>query len=74
MLAGNLFVVKVGDGGAVVHPADPIDGAGGEEQGRHQLGLAASAVSDDSHVAEAGGVVDLHTGIPPAPRVSREAA
>ena len=69
VLAGNLFVVEVGDGGAVVHPADAIDGAGGEEQGRHQLGLAASAVSDDSHVAEAGRVVDLHRGIPPAPRV-----
>ena len=52
VLAGDLFVVEVGDGGAVVDPADAIDGAGGEEQGRHQLRLAASAVSDDSHVAD----------------------
>ena len=68
VLAGDFFVVEVGDGGALVDPADAIDGAGGEEQGRHQLRLAASAMSDDSHVADAGGVVDLHRGIPPAPR------
>ena len=40
--------------------------------GRHQLGLATSAVSDDGHVADAGGVVDLHRGNPPGSSGRRE--
>ena len=71
MLAGDFFVVEVGDGGAVVDPAQPVHGAGGEEHGRDELGLAASAVADEGHVADGGGVVDLHRGIPPAPRSAK---
>jgi hypothetical protein len=69
VLAGDLFVVEVGDGRAFVDLAQPVDGAGSEEQGRDQLGLSTPAVTDYSHVADAGGVVDLHRGFPPAERV-----
>ena len=65
VFAGDFFVVVVGDGGAVVHLAEPVDHAGVEEHGRHQLCLAASPVTDDGHVADAGGVVDLHGAILP---------
>ena len=65
VFAGDLFVVVVGDRVAVVHLAEPVHHPGGEEQSRDQLGLAASAVADHGHIPDAGGVVDLHSGIPP---------
>ena len=64
MLAGDFFFVEVGDGRAFVDLPEAVDGAGGEEHGGDQLCLAASAVADDGHIADAGGVVDLHTGYP----------
>ena len=54
------------DGRAVVNLAEAVDGAGAEQHRRHELGLAASAVADDGHVADVSGVVHLHTGNPPA--------
>ena len=63
MFAGDLFFVVVGDRVAFVHLAEPVHHAGGEEQGGNELGLAASAVADDGDVPDAGGVIDLHSGI-----------
>ena len=62
VLAGDGFFVKIGDGGALVHLAEAVDRAGGEQHGGDELGLAASAVADHRHVADACSVVDLHTG------------
>ncbi len=47
--------------------SQPVDGAGSEEHGGDKLGLAAPAVTDDGHVPDGAGVVDLHRGIPPGP-------
>ena len=52
MLAGDFFFVEVGDGRAVVDPAEAVDGAGGEQHGGDQLCLAASAVADDGDIAD----------------------
>jgi hypothetical protein len=42
VLAGDLFVVVVGHGGAVVDLAEAVDHAGVEQQRRDELRLAAS--------------------------------
>ena len=44
------FLVEVGDGGAVVHAAQPIDRVGLEEQGIGQAGLARGAVPHECNV------------------------
>ena len=44
VLAGDFFVVVVGDRRAVVDPAEPGRGAGGEQERSDQLGLARAAV------------------------------
>ena len=62
MLAGDFFFVEVGGRGAVVDLAEPVECPCREEQGRNQLRLASSTMSDDSDIADSGGVVDLHTG------------
>ena len=73
VLAGDLFVVEVGDGRAVVDLAQPVDRACDEQQCRDQLRLAASAVSYHGNVPDGGGVVDLHKGYPPGSRSFSEA-
>ncbi len=65
VLAGDFFVVEVGDGGTVVNQSEPVDGPGGQQRRRDELCLAASAVAHDCHVADSGGLVHLHSGIPP---------
>src|SRR6185503_7319738 len=65
VLAGDFLVVEVGGGGAVVHLSEPVDRAGGEEQGGHELRLAGSAVPDEGDIAKTCGVVHLHRGTPP---------
>ena len=67
VLTGDFFVVEVGDGGAVVDLPDAVDRAGHEEHRGHQLCLAAPAVPDHRNVADAGRVIDLHTGYPSCP-------
>ena len=42
VLAGDFFFVEVGDGGAVVDLAEPVDRAGIEEGGRGELGFSGS--------------------------------
>ena len=59
----DLFVVDVGNGGAVVHPSQSIDRSGAEEHGGGQLRLSASAMSDNGDVADGGGLIHLHRGI-----------
>ena len=66
VLPGDLFFVVVGDGVALVHLPEAVHHAGGKEQRRNQLSLAASSVSDDSDIPDVGGLVDLHSGILPA--------
>ncbi len=73
VLAGDLFLVEVGDRRPVVYLAKPVDRTRNEEHGRNQLGLAAPSVSDDSDVADGGGVVDLHRGYPSCRRQRRQA-
>jgi hypothetical protein len=65
VLAGDRFVVEIRDRGPFVNLPEAIDGPGCEQHGGDQLGLAASAMPDYSHVADAPGVVDLHRDIPP---------
>jgi hypothetical protein len=55
-LALDLVRVEVGGGGAVVHLAEPVDGAGGEQDGFHQGCLADPAVAREAHVADLGDV------------------
>ena len=59
-LPGDFFLVVVGDGGAVIDPAEPGRAAGGEEQGRDKRGFAGVGVADDSHVADILTFVGLH--------------
>ena len=56
----DLVGIEVGDGGAVLDAAEPVHRPGVEEDGGHERGLAAAAVAHDGHVADAGGLVDLH--------------
>ena len=60
MLAGDFFVVVVGDGGAVVDLSEPVDRAGIEQGGRGQLGLSGSAVADQRDIPDIRRVIDLH--------------
>jgi hypothetical protein len=60
VLAGDFFFVVVGDRRAVVHKAEPVDHAGGEQQRGHQLRLPAPAVANHGHIADAGSIVNLH--------------
>ena len=53
MLAGDRFFVVVGDRGALVDPAEPVDGAGVEQQRSGQLRLPGAAVTDERHVPDA---------------------
>src|SRR2546428_343608 len=48
----DLVGVEVGGRAAVVHLAEPRDGAGGEQQGFHEGGFADAAVADDTDVAD----------------------
>jgi hypothetical protein len=65
VLAGDFFFVEVGRRRPVVDFAEAVHGARREEHGRGELRLAASAVSDESHVPDRSGVIDLHKGQPP---------
>ena len=68
VLAGDLFFVEVGDGRAVVDFAEAIDHAGVGEDGGGELCLSRTGVSDERDIPDAGGVVDLHTMVPPLGR------
>jgi hypothetical protein len=74
VLAGDFFFIEVGDGGAVIDLAQPVHRACHEQHRRHQLSLSASAVSDDGHITDGRGVVDLHRGNPPASPPARDPA
>ena len=56
----DLVGIEVGRGGAVVHPAEPVDRPHVEEHGRDERRLAAASVTDQGHVADARRFVDLH--------------
>src|SRR4029079_10879224 len=71
MFAGDFFVVVIGDRGAFVYLPEAIDGAGVEQEGSGQLGLAGTAVPHKGHVPDAGCVVDLHASDPPPLAQSR---
>jgi hypothetical protein len=60
MLPGDLFFVVVRHRGAVVHPPEPVDRSGIEEERGRELGLACAAVTDECNVANRVRVVDLH--------------
>ena len=64
VLPRDFLFVEIGDGRAVVDLAEAIDHAGIGEDGRGELCLAGAAVSDERDVSDAGGVVDLHNGVP----------
>src|SRR5687767_405636 len=66
MLAGDFFFVVVRGRVPIIDAAEPVDHAGGKEESRDQLRLAATAVTHESHVSDAGAVVHLHSAIPPA--------
>ena len=61
MLAGDFLFVVVGYGGPIVDLAEAIDHAGIGEDGGGELRLAGTAVTNQSDVADAGRVVDLHS-------------
>ncbi len=71
VLACDGFVVEIGNRGPFVNLPEAIDRPGRKQHGGDQLGLAASAMPDYSHVADAPGVVDLHRGIPRLPTLAR---
>src|SRR5581483_2452508 len=64
VLAGDFFLVEVGDGGAFVDFAEAVHHAGIGEDGGGELRFSRTAVTDDGDVADAGGVVDLHNRWP----------
>ena len=64
-LALDLVGVEVGDRGALVDAAEPVHGAGVEEQRGDERRLAAAAVPDHGDVADVRGVVNLHDQGPP---------
>src|SRR5262245_43801997 len=66
VLPGDFLFVVVGDGVALVHLAEAVHHAGGEQERRDQLRLAAPSVADDGDVPDVGGLVNLHSGILPA--------
>ena len=65
VLAGDLFFVVVGDGGAFVDAAEAVDSAGIEQQRGEQLRLAGAAMADQRDISQALGVVDFHGRWPP---------
>ena len=65
-LALDLVGVEVGGGGAVIDLAEPVDGAGREEDAFHQRCLADSAVPREAHVANLRDV-RRHACLPSAP-------
>ena len=56
----DLVGVEIGGGGAVVHPAEAVQGPHVVEHGGGQGGLAAAPVAHEGDVADARSVVDLH--------------
>ena len=60
VLAGDFFVVVVGDGRAVVDLSEPVDRAGIEQGGRGELGLSGTAVADQRDIPDIRRVIDLH--------------
>ena len=70
VLPGDFFVVVISDRRPIVDTPQAGRRSSGIEQGGDQLGLARSAVSDDSDVADTPRVVCLHGGYPPLPGVS----
>ena len=60
VLAGDFLFVEVGDGGAVIDLAEPVDRACVEEGGRSQLGLSGAAVADQRDIPDVRRVIDLH--------------
>ncbi|MGC4084619.1 MAG: hypothetical protein QM736_21505 [Vicinamibacterales bacterium] len=60
VLAGDLLFVEIGDRRPVVHLAEPVDHARVCEDGRSQLCLARSGVTNERDVAYRAGVVNLH--------------
>ena len=59
-LAGDLFLVVVGRGAAVIHAAQARRAAGGEEKGRDQRSFAGVGVADDGHIADVCTFVGFH--------------
>ena len=70
-VALDLLGLEVAHRGAVVDPALAGDGAGGEEQGLGQRGLARPVVSDQGDVADAGRWVARHPAHLPSLDVRR---
>src|SRR5206468_6547277 len=65
VLAGDFLLVVVGDSRAFVDLAESIDHAGVREDGRGELCLTGTAMTDESDIPDAGRVVDLHKwGLP----------
>ncbi len=59
-LAGDLFFVVIGDGGAVIDASQARRGACGVKQGRNKRGFARVRVAYDGHVADVVTFVGLH--------------
>ena len=59
-LACDFLVVIVGSGGAIVHPAEPLGGAGGEQHGRDQRGLPGMSVPDHRDIPDIRALVNFH--------------
>src|SRR5579871_751787 len=68
-LAGDFFVVIVGDCGAVIHPAGPLRSAGCLQHGRNQRSLAGFAVSYYRDIPDVCAFVSLHGITPSSNRV-----
>ena len=64
MPAALLLGVVVADGGAVLHPPEPVDRAGAVEQRLGQRRLAGAAVAHQGHVADLVGREALHSDPP----------
>ena len=63
MLAVDLVRIEVGDGGAVVDPAQPRDGAGVEQELRNQRRFSGVVVADNGDVPDLRTRIDLHVGV-----------
>ncbi len=59
-LLARLLGLEVGDGGAVLDPADAVGGPGGVAHRLDQRGLAGSPVTNDQDVADMIGGIALH--------------
>ena len=64
----------VGNGVAVLHPADPSNGLGVEQQGLAQGCLAGAAMGQQRHVPQVAGVYRGHSLFSPLTRVVRDFA